>query len=374
VKITKLQIYVIHVPLKHAVGTSQKMISARDHVVVLIRTDEGLTGTGYTWGYNSSLTTGKCIAEILEPLLLSQDPLETEFLWDLMFKSTTQVGRKGVVLRAISAIDIALWDIKCKKVGLPLFKVLGGAQRDILVYASGGYYRGGNECQHLKEEMGRYMDKGYKAVKMKIGRLPLREDLERVRIVREIIGDDTKLMLDANGAWDEPCSAITACRAFEAFSPYWIEEPMPPDNYLASARVAAATSVPIAGGEQEYTRWGFIGAIQSGALDLIQPNATVTGGITEWMKIASLASALGVPLCPHADPYIHVHLVAAFPHAMMVEYFEPREKIKVIGDLMETVIEPSNGVIRPPTNPGIGITFDEAALERYSVWKYGGVK
>jgi len=370
VEITEVDVCVTRIPLEHAVGTSGKTINARDHTIVRVKTDEGITGTGYTWGYHSSLVTGKCIAEILKPLLLSQDPLETEFLWDLMFSSTTQAGRKGLLLRAISAIDIALWDIKCKKVGLPLFKLLGGAQRDILVYASGGYYRGGNESEQLAEEMQRYMDKGYKAVKIKVGRLPLKEDLERVRTVRKTIGDDTKLMLDANGAWHEACSAITACRAFAAFSPYWIEEPLPPDNYLASARVAAATSVPIAGGEQEYTRWGFVEAIQSGALDLIQPNATVAGGITEWIKIASLASALGVPLAPHADPYIHVHLAAAFTNAIMIEYFDPQERIKVISDLMESFIEPSNGVIHPPDEPGIGVTFDEAALDRYCICKY----
>jgi len=370
VKITGVKVWATSVPLACAVGLSNKKITARDHIIVNIETDEGITGLGYTWGYQSSSVTGECIARMLVPLIMGRDSLSTETLWEQMFNNTTQVGRKGLLLRAISAVDIALWDIKGKKQGLPLYKLLGGSQRDIPVYASGGYYRGDNSLEELADEMERYVEKGYGAVKMKIGGTSLKTDVERVRVVRETVGENVSIMLDANGAWNDSFSAIAACRAFEEFSPSWIEEPLPPDQYLASARVAAATDIPIAGGEQEYTRWGFTQLIQSKAVDVIQPNATVAGGITEWMKIASLASALGAPLAPHANPYIHVHLAAAFSNAMMIEYFEPREKIKVIGELVGNLVEPSGGVIRPPEKPGLGITLNKEMRDKYTIAKW----
>jgi len=370
VKITGVKVWVTRVPLACAVGISKKLIGARDHTIVNIETDEGITGLGYTWGYQSSLVTGECIARILAPLIINQDPLDTETLWDQMFNTTTAVGRKGLLVRAISAVDIALWDIKGKKTKLPLYKLLGGSQRGIPVYASGGYYRENNSLEGLADEMKRYVEKGYGAVKMKIGGTSLRNDVERVRLVRETIGEHISLMLDANGAWHDSFSALAACHAYEEFSPCWIEEPLPPDQYLASAKVAAATDIPIAGGEQEYTRWGFTQLIQSNAVDIIQPNATVAGGITEWMKISSLASSLGATLAPHANPYIHVHLAAAFSNAMIIEYFEPREKIKVIGELMENLVEPSGGVIHPPEKPGLGITLNEEARDKYTIAKW----
>jgi len=370
-KITSVKVWVTRIPLEREIGISSKRINARDHTIVNIETDEGITGLGYTWGYQSSLVTGECIANILVPLIIGQDPLSTETLWERMFNNTTQVGRKGLLLRAMSAVDIALWDIKGKKQELPLYRLLGGSQRDIPVYASGGYYhRGDNDLEQLADEMGRYVEEGYEAVKMKIGGISLRKDVERVRVVRETVGEFVSIMLDANGAWHDSFSAIAACRAFKEFAPSWIEEPLPPDQYSASARVAAETDIPIAGGEQEYTRWGFAQLIQSNAVDVIQPNATVAGGITEWMKIASLASSAGASLAPHGNPYIHVHLAAAYSNAMIIEYFEPGEKIKVIGELMEDLVEPSRGFIHPSERPGLGITLNEEMRDKYTISKW----
>ncbi len=369
-KITGVKVWVTRIPLASPVSISKKKITARDHTIVNVETDEGITGLGYTWGYGSSLITGQCIVDLLAPLIVGQDPLSTETLWERMFSSTTQVGRKGVMIRAISAVDIALWDIKGKAQGLPLYKLLGGSPRGIPVYASGGYYRQGNALQEISNEMHSYMEKGYQAVKMKIGGIPFKDDLERVHVARKTVGDDVLLMLDANGAWDNSLVAVSACRAFGEFSPYWIEEPLPPDRYQASAKVAKEIDIPIAGGEQEYTRWGFAHLIQNNAVNVIQPNATVAGGITEWLKIASLASSLDIPLAPHANPYIHVHLAAASPNAMIIEYFEPDEKIKVINTLMEGLVEPRNGIIHPPEQPGLGITLNEQARDKYTIYKW----
>ena len=366
-RITQIRVWATNVPLHRPVGISTKTVDSRDHTIVQIDTDEGISGLGYTWGYRSSGVTAECIIQLLSPILLGEDPRETEAHWESMFSRTTQAGRKGLVIRAISAVDIALWDIKAKAVEAPIYRVLGGAARDTPVYASGGYYSTGKSLKDLAEEMTVYVEQGYQAVKMKIGGASLREDIERVRTVRAAIGDNIDLMLDANGAWRDPVEALRACRALESYSPYWIEEPLPPDQYTASAVVAAETDIPIAGGEQEFTRWGFAQLAQSKAVDVMQPNATVAGGITEWMKIAALASSLGIALAPHANPYVHCHLASAFPQAMTIEYFEPAQSIKVLDRLLLDVPKTRNGTLRPTERPGLGLSLNEEALAQFRV-------
>lgn len=195
------------------------------------------------------------VEERLKDLLVGEDPFQTEWLWNRMYSAegTLTYGRRGIAIRAISAVDIALWDLKGKALKMPVCRLLGGCRTRVPAYASGGYYEEGKTVDDLADEATAYVKQRFKAVKIKVGLLQLDEDNERVRAVREAVGADVGLMVDANNAY-RPYSAIRAARAFEKYSIEWLEEPVSPDDLSGSARVAAAVDTPLASGELEYTR------------------------------------------------------------------------------------------------------------------------
>jgi D-arabinonate dehydratase len=282
-----------------------------------------------------------------------------------MFQTTLLMGRRGAVIRAMSALDIALWDIIAKAAEQPLYRLLGGYRDEVPAYASGGYYREGKGLDGLAAEMGRYLEMGFTSVKMKIGRLDPLEDAERVRVARETLGPNVRLAVDANNAWPDAKSAIRAARMLEDYDIWWLEEPVFPDNIAASAQVAAALDMPVATGEIEATRWGFRELLERRAADIVQPDATVTGGVTEWMKIAHMAAGWDIPVAPHWMANIHVHLLAAIPNGLTVEFFVLEEDVLNFERIVREPLQPVDGMIQVPQRPGHGVELDEQALARY---------
>lgn len=366
-RITDIEAFAISIPLQEAVMWSTAGVTQRDHVIVRVHTDENISGIGYSLGYSGSALIARSVETLLKPLLIGQDPLMTEHLWETMFHDSIKVGRRGVLLRAISAIDIALWDIRGRRAGLPLYKLLGGHRTRVPAYASGGYYYPTKGVENLAAEMKAYVDAGFKAVKMKVGRLSLKEEVQRVRAARGAIGDQVELLLDANCAWADAQTAIRFCKAFEAFSPFWIEEPTIPDRIAVSAEIKQAINIPIATGETESTRWAFADLIRQKAADILQPDVTIVGGISEWLKVAHMASALDVKIAPHYNADIHVHLVAAIPNGLFVEFFDRAVGIKVFDDVLRQPLKAKDGYLEVPERPGLGIEFDEEALRRFRI-------
>ncbi|MGD9048807.1 MAG: mandelate racemase/muconate lactonizing enzyme family protein [Anaerolineae bacterium] len=366
-KITDLEAITVHIPLSKPVWVGKRELSYRDHALVRIQTDEGVAGWGHTFGYGSARIISQTVDEILKPFLLGQDPLDNERLWEAMYYGTQQFGRKGLVVRAISAVDIALWDVKGQVAGLPLHKLLGGHRDKVEVYVSGGYYRRGEGLPELQREMETWAERGFRGVKMRVGMLSIQEDMERVRIARRALGEEAYLMLDAEYLWEDANQAITAIKHFEEFNPYWIEGPVPLNKLQTHARIRQAVSTPIATGGQEYTRWGFYEWIREEAIDIIQADAIVVGGITEWLKVAHIADISELRVSPHANWNLHSHLVAATPNALFVEYFDPAAEIKVFDKIISDPVQPVGGYISPPNKPGYGITFDEARIAEYRV-------
>jgi D-arabinonate dehydratase len=299
--------------------------------------------------------------------VVGEDVHAVERLWKTMFESTILIGRRGAVLRAMSAIDLALWDLIATSAGQPLYRLLGGFRDVVPAYASGGYYREGKELDGLAAEMSRYVAMGFTSVKIKIGRLDTKADAERVRVARETLGPDVRLALDANNAWPDAASAIGAIRAFEPFDVWWIEEPVMPDNIAASADVASATDIPVATGELESTRWGFRQLLDARAAAILQPDATVCGGVTEWMRIAHMAAGEDVPIAPHWMANVHVQLVAAVPNGLTVEYFVLDEDVLNFERIVSEPLVPRDGMIPVPQRPGHGIVLDEGAVARFRV-------
>ena len=225
--------------------------------------------------------------------LIGEDPRNVERIWESLYQPKI-FGRKGLTTRAISAIDIALWDIVAKSFECPLYQVLGGFTDEVRAYIAGGYYAQGKGLAELQDEMLSYVEQGANAVKMKVGAVPLREDEVRVRAVRDAIGPEIDLLVDANNAYVQ-ADAVRMARILEEYDAFWFEEPVSPDNMRGSAATARSSTVPVAAGENEYTRWGFRELLETGAVDILNPDAMVLGGITEYRKVAALAAAYEIP-------------------------------------------------------------------------------
>ncbi|MGM0398623.1 MAG: mandelate racemase/muconate lactonizing enzyme family protein [Halobacteriota archaeon] len=356
----------VKLPLETPVSFSNRTIEYRDHAITYVRTTDGIEGVGYSLGYEGAPLIAEAVESLLAPMVVGEDPRDTERLWDRMYEGTIQIGRTGLLLRAISTVDIALWDVKAKAADEPLYKLLGGYTDEVPAYASGGYYRDEKGHEALRGEMRRYLDEGHDVVKMKIGRLSVDEEVERVAAVRDEIGDDTTLLLDANGVYPTTTEALRAGRAFEPYDPYFIEEPVMIDRVETMAAVNDGLSYPVATGELEGTRHNFARLLDSGAASILQPDATVCGGITEWLKIAHYAAAYDVPIAPHYNWNLHSSLVGAIENGLWIEYFYRDMDVKAFDDVVETPLEPADGVIQLPDTPGHGVPIDDDAVEHFS--------
>lgn len=365
-EITEVESIPISIPLETPVSFSNRTITFRDHAITYVRTDTGHEGVGYSLGYEGAHLISGAVESLLEPILLGEDPRDTERLWRKMYDGNVQIGRTGLFLRAISSVDIALWDVKAKAADEPLYKLLGGYADKVPSYASGGYYRDDKGHEGLRGEIRRYLDEGHDVVKMKVGRRSVEEEVDRVAAVREEIGSNRTLLLDANGKWDTTTEAVRACRAFEPYDPYFIEEPVMIDQVDTMAEVNNAISYPVATGELEGNRYQFANLRDSGAATILQPDATVCGGITEWLKIAHHAAAYDVSIAPHYNWNLHASLVAAVENGLWVEYFYRDQDVKVFDDVVAEPLSPDgDGMISLPDTPGHGVQLDEDAIQEF---------
>lgn len=331
--------------------------------VVTVETDGGPCGVGYTSTYLQEHF--HLSMEYFKPLLIGEDPLDTQRLWQKMWVPKL-VGRRGTTTRLISAIDIALWDIKAKACGLPLYKLLGGAKDRIPVYAAGGYYALGKGIDQLQREMAEYVDSGCRAVKMKVGAVDMAQDVMRVAAVREAIGPQTKLMVDANCAY-HAVDAIRFGRLIEKYDPYWFEEPVEPDDYEGMRALYDKVCVAVAAGENEYTSYGFRDLIQRGRVRILNVDVYLAGGVSEFMKIAALAQAFGCVIAPHGAHTLHSHLTCAIANSLILEYYPQR--FDDLGQQIYTwkLALNEDGTVSPPDVPGHGFEPDYAVLNRYRV-------
>ena len=351
---------------------SMRTFTFHEWLVAEVFTDDGFVGLG-----NAALApqaTKQVIDLYLKPLLLGQDPWDIERLWQHMYRKTMAFGRKGIGMVAISALDIALWDVLGKSAKQPVFRLLGGRTKTrIPIYASRLY---ATELGKLAEEAKRYKDQGYRAMKLRFGWGPadgargMQRNVELVRTVRQSIGDDIDLMADAYMGWNLDY-AKRMLPLLEPFHLRWLEEPVIPDDVQGYAQLKSYSRIPIAGGEHEFTLYGFRDLLEAGAVDYIQFDTNRVGGITQARKITALAEAHSVPVIPHAGQMHNYHVVMASLNSPMAEYF-PRVDVEVGNELFWYIFrgEPSaqGGSIDLDDNvPGLGLTIDEAGLERFEV-------
>jgi len=304
------------------------------------------------------------ILEHFKQVVIGQDPFDTERIWDDLWQPKL-IGRRGITTRIISGIDIALWDLKGKIVGKPLYKLLGGYTDKVPVYIAGGYYEEGKSLQDLAQEMEDSLTLGAKAIKMKIGGVSINEDVERVEVVRKTVGPKIKIMVDANCAYRH-YEAIEIARKIEQYDISWFEEPVNPDDYKGHKIVSESTIIPIATGENEYTRYGFRDLIETRSADIIQPDALVMGGITEFAKVAALAQAHDLAIAPHGNQEVHVHLASAIPNGLTVEYYS-NSTDPMWGKIFKDTLQIKDGCVSPPKRPGLGIELNQELLNKYKL-------
>ena len=383
-KITDIKLYLIRAKLERAFWMSLEPYREASEILVNVQTDEGIVGLGEIHGRPMEKIAG-IIRDLFTPMLVGRNPLETEAIHEDLFRTTCNRnaaelervdgqphfghGGRPQAVAAIAGIDIALWGIKGKALGLPVYRLLGGARNQVPVYASGGYYGPDGEAaiDQLVAEMSCYAQAGYNTVKMKIGGLPLEQDLERVRAVREAVGPHVSILLDANQGYDVP-SAIAAAHAFAPFQIGWFEEPIHwYDSVFGLRQVADSTRIPIASGESELHRWGCRDLIGHAGIRIMQFDCTRAGGVTEWLRVAAYASAHGVLMAPHHDPQIHGHLVAAVPNGHVLESFPNRQRDPLWDELLVGRPQIRQGIASIPDRPGFGFEINPAALEKYSV-------
>jgi L-alanine-DL-glutamate epimerase-like enolase superfamily enzyme len=346
-------------------------LPSRSVVLARIETDEGISGIGEAAYFGGPpMITKMIIEKELADYLIGEDPLNIERLWETMYQRSIKHGRKGAIIASMSGIDIALWDIKARSVGMPLYQLLGGCYEKIRAYASAGFYAEGKGLKELAGEMESYVKEGFTAVKMKIGRVSQAEDMARIKAVREAIGPNIDLLVDGNNVYTS-YEAIKMARKMEAYDVFWFEEPVPAEDIEGSARVAHAIDMPLAAGENEFTRYGFRDLIINQALDIAQPDATWCGGITEARKIAAMASAWNITCVPHSFSSAialmsNLHFSASIPNSMFQEFdrnYNPlREEL-----LTEPVRINKDGYIDLPDKPGLGVELNEATVKKYRV-------
>lgn len=342
-------------------------INARDVFLVKIVTDEGLYGIGESFALGSLNSLESVVNETLKPVVVGEDPRDIGRLWAKMYRSTFRYGRRGLVIAAISGIDIALWDLLGKICGQPVYKLCGGCRDHIHAYASGGYYLEGRGNDALIEEAQRYVDQGFTFMKMKVAGATLDIDLERIRLVKSVIGDRVKLGVDANAAWDFD-TALKMGRKFEEMDIAFFEEPVSSDHLDDSVRLAQALDIPIAGYETELTRFGMKEFITRHAVDIVQTDAIWGGGISEALKVATLASAWNKSVIPHFSASAvslaaNLHFGAAISNCDVIELTQDENPLR--DDLLVDPIRVRQGVVYLPSKPGLGLELNEETVSRF---------
>ena len=362
-RITDVKTTFIYIPHLGSIqdATIRHPTPGRGQCFAHILTDEGLEGLGTGDG---GRTAQLLINESLKPLLIGQDPLRIEKLWDDMFWRLRGVGRKGLAFAAISAVDIALWDLKAKYFNVPLYELLGAYTDSVPIYGSGGWTHFSVD-ELVAEQLG-YVERGMKSVKMKVGKdfgQSEKEDIARLAAVREAVGDEIEILIDANNGY----YAKQAIRMAREFAPYrvgWFEEPVLADDIEGLAVIARAIDIPVATGEHEYSKYGFRELIARGGADIAQPDIGRVGGVTEWMKVAHLAHAFNLPVAPHAFQVVHLHVTCATPNLRIVEYLGASEEFDRLA--YTEFPEPVDGMWSPnPDKPGLGLELNPDVVKKY---------
>ncbi len=367
-KIKDINVSTVRIPLNNPKRFANRTVYYRDYTIAKVMTDEETSGWGYCW---SIPIVSILIRDYLKECLIGESPMNILKLWQKMFHHLDVWDRRGISSRAISVIDNALWDLFGKKVNMPIHKILGGFREKVPAYYSGGYYPVSCDSnkklfKYIEKEMSEYYNKGFRSFKMKVGGAPFDIDIQRLKITREIIGDNSQLMIDANNAYDVD-QAIKFGKEFEKYGMTWFEEPIGKDDFDGCAKISNSLSTPIAIGENHFTRWDFKEIVEKKAASIFQGDPTLFGGISEWLKIAGYSSIYGLKLAPHWTHDFNVQVGAGRPEVLIMEYFEEESDVFNFQKILKNPVKAKDGYISPPQGPGHGLLLNEEALKKYLI-------
>jgi D-galactarolactone cycloisomerase len=371
-KITKLEVYILRAPdTARPHWVSHFIVPKANEILVRLQTDEGVEGIGLATSYTPIEAAIHAFRSGIGELIVGADPLAPEQLYQKLFALTWQrlAHEKGwsreALVRISAAVDIAAWDIMGKVAGLPLYRLFGGYRSKVPCYVTCAYYRDGKDLAELRDEMQMLKAQGHTAFKAKAGGVPLVEDMERLALVREVIGDDKDLMVDVNRGWDL-ATAIEGARLLEPLRPRWLEEPVRwADDRRELKLLAQRTRIPLSAGESELTSYGCRALLEEQAIEILQFDCTMMGGFTEGRKLAALCELNNVKVAPHHDCFIHAHIVASSPAGCIVESFTDPERDPLQAELFEDPPRIANGWLTLKEAPGLGLTLSEAALAKF---------
>lgn len=358
-KITNIQTTFVSIPFRQPIATSTFQLTDREVVIVKVETDEGITGTGYMLTLGRGTRTLKSIVDHdLKDLVIGENPLYRQKIWKKLWWGLNWIGRKGAAIYAISAIDVALWDIAGKMTNQSIHQMLGPSTDNLEAYGGGGWLT--FSIDEIINEATQYKERGFDAYKMRVGLPNWREDVKRVKAVKDTFGDDLEVMVDANQGLDVASSIILG-RELEKLGVYWFEEPVHADNIEGLAEIAQTLNMRVATGETEYGRFGFKDLIQQKGADVVQIDVQRVGGITEWMRVANTADSWGLKVTPHLFWEISVQLSCAVPNAIYIEYMD------WLDEFFEELPEIKNGRVYVWDKPGHGLKFKEDIIKKYKV-------
>jgi len=362
-KISAIQTRIVKLPADEPLADApDNPGGTRPFVTLEVETDAGVQGIGVTY-FGGALTGAlRSAVDSLGALAVGEYPLRVEAIAKKLHDAASFSGPAGIFTLALSAIDMALWDIKGKALNLSLWKLLGGARERVPTYASGALMRG-LTLDKASASARRLVEKGFREVKMQLalpGDTSPEREIERVRVIRESVGPGTTLMVDINQRWRIE-QAIDIGRRIEEFNLGWLEDVTTADDFAGLARVADALSTPVTGGEYVWGIAPFRHMLEARSVDIVMIDLVRVGGITQWLKVAGMAEAFNLPVVSHLIPEVHVHLIGAIPNGLTVEY------MPWLTRLFEEVPLPVKGELSMPAAPGLGLAFDQSALKHYGV-------
>jgi D-galactarolactone cycloisomerase len=372
VKINRLQVYILRAPhTERPHWVSHFIVPRANEILVRLQTDEGLEGVGIATSYTPIEAAIAAFKSGIAELVVGMDPLAPEQVYQKLFALTWQrrASEKGwsreAIIRISAAVDIACWDLVGKVAKLPLYRLFGGYRSEVPCYVTCAYYRDGKTLSELRDEMQMLKAQGHTGFKAKAGGAPLGEDMERLALVREVIGPDKDLMVDVNRGWDL-ATAIEGARLLEPLHPRWLEEPVRwADDRRELRLLAQKTRIPLSAGESELTSYACRALLEENAIQILQFDCTMMGGFTEGRKLSALCELNHVHVAPHHDCFIHAHIVAATPAGLIVESFTDPERDPLQAELFENPPKIANGMLKLKEQPGLGLTLSEAALRKF---------
>jgi L-alanine-DL-glutamate epimerase-like enolase superfamily enzyme len=371
-KITQLEVHILRAPdTGRPHWVSHFIVPRANEILVRMRTDEGIEGIGLATSYTPIEAAIHAFRTGIGELVVGEDPLAPERLYQKLFALTSQrlahekKWSREALIRISAAVDIAAWDIVGKAAKLPLYRLFGGFRSEVPCYVTCAYYRDGKTLSELRDEMQMLKAQGHTGFKAKAGGVGLAEDIERLALVREVIGEDEDLMVDVNRAWDLH-TAIEGARLLEPLRPRWLEEPVRWfDDRRELKLLAQKTRIPLSAGESELTSYACRALLEEQAIQILQFDCTMMGGFTEGRKLAALCELNHVQVAPHHDCFIHAHVVAASPAGCIVESFTDPERDPLQAELFEDPPKIANGRLKLKESPGLGLTLSETAVKKF---------